>query len=99
MRRGPSFGGSTRQIAGVRLGKASVTSGGVTRHAMDAETAPSPIIKADSITITVKAEPGGKLRVGCQSWDDVKIIMADEVLELACEEGQVWVRRKAKPSS
>jgi len=66
---------------------------------MAPETAPnSPIIKADSITITIKAERDGRLRVGYQGWDDVKIIMADEVLELACEEGQVWARRKANPS-
>ena len=63
-----------------------------------AETTPnSPIIKADSSTMTRQSRARGPTRVGYQGWDDVEIILADKVLESACEEGQVWVRRKAKP--
>jgi hypothetical protein len=44
--------------------------------------------KADNITLTVTAQPGGKLRVTGRTWDDALIFMPNEVLELRGVERQ-----------
>jgi hypothetical protein len=51
--------------------------------------------KADNITLTVTAQPGGKLRVTGRTWEDALIFMPNEVL-VRWVGGQVHVIRRDK---
>ena len=41
-----------------------------------------PLFKADAVDIAVSASKDGKLRVVYAGWDDAKVVLPDEVLEL-----------------
>jgi hypothetical protein len=41
-----------------------------------------PLFKADSANLTVSASKDGKLRMVYGGWDDAKVVLPDEVLEL-----------------
>lgn len=52
------------------------------------------LLKADSVTIVVKAEKSGHLRVTCAAWDDFRAVLTGQVLELRFADGQVAVTRR-----
>lgn len=54
----------------------------------------SPVLRADTATLTLSVATDGKLRVAYQGWDDPKVLLPGEWLELAAEGGQVVVRRE-----
>ena len=54
-------------------------------------------MKADRATFTVDAQKNGTLRVTYPGWDEPKIMLANESLELVWEGGQVWAYRRTPP--
>lgn len=55
----------------------------------------SPLLRADTATLTLSVSSDGKLRVAYQGWDDPKVLLPGEWLELQAEGTQVVVRREA----
>jgi hypothetical protein len=41
------------------------------------------LLKADDVTVNFRREEGGKIRVTSKSWDDAKVIMPNQVFEIA----------------
>lgn len=55
---------------------------------------PDILLTADrSLILKVETDHGGKLRVQCSSWEDVRVILAGERLEIVSERGQIILRR------
>lgn len=62
--------------------------------------ASAPLFKADTATMTVKAEKSnGSLRVTYGSWDDAKVIAPDEYAALLYRDGQVHLVRMTKEAA
>ena len=49
---------------------------------------------ADSTNLVLEKPPEGKIRVTSKSWDDAKVILRDQVLEIRSVDGQIRVSRK-----
>jgi hypothetical protein len=41
------------------------------------------LLKADKVNVAFQRLDGGKIRVGTSSWDDPKVILPNQVLEVA----------------
>jgi hypothetical protein len=55
--------------------------------------APSAILKADTATLTFRAEKDGSLRVLYGNWEDAKVFRPGESIELVARNGQVQAYR------
>jgi hypothetical protein len=55
------------------------------------------LLKADKVSVSFERLDGGKIRVGTSSWDDPKVILANQVLEVASVGKQVALVRVDKP--
>jgi hypothetical protein len=55
------------------------------------------LLKADKVSVSFERLDGGKIRVGTSSWDDPKVILAHQVLEVAIIGQQVGLVRVDKP--
>ena len=53
--------------------------------------------KADKVNVAFERLDGGKIRVGTSSWDDPKVILPNQVLEVAVIGKQVGLVRVDKP--
>jgi hypothetical protein len=40
------------------------------------------LLKSDEATLVLEAIGGNKVRVNCQSWEDARVILADEALQV-----------------
>ena len=49
------------------------------------------------MTVNFRREEGGKIRVTSKSWDDAKVIMPNQVFEIASISTQVGIVRVDKP--
>lgn len=58
--------------------------------------APQTLLKADTVTLAAAATKDGKLRLTCNAWEDARVILVDQVVELRCERGQIVITRKPK---
>ena len=56
------------------------------------------MLKHDKVTFTFEAIGDGKVRVNCQSWDDAKIILADQALQVVALGKILHVMRAARPA-
>jgi hypothetical protein len=54
------------------------------------------LLKADDVTVNFRREEGGKIRVTSKSWDDAKVIMPNQVFEIASISTQVGIVRVDK---
>lgn len=43
---------------------------------------PKTLVTADDMVVTLQADKTGKVRLGCKSWEDVRVLMPGDVLEL-----------------
>ena len=59
----------------------------------------SALLQHDKVTFTFEAIGDGKVRVNCQSWDDAKIILADQALQVVALGKILHVMRAARPAS
>jgi len=50
--------------------------------------------KTDKATIAVEAAPEGRMRVGAAAWEDARVILKDQVLELRNTDRRIRVARK-----
>jgi len=57
---------------------------------------PQILLKADSVTLVVKAEAGGKIRLTCSAWEDARIVLPDQTLELRSVGGKGHIVRTTK---
>ena len=55
------------------------------------------LLKADKVSVSFERLDGGKIRVGTSSWDDPKVILANQVLEVASIGKQFGLVRVDKP--
>jgi hypothetical protein len=55
------------------------------------------LLKADKVNVAFERLDGGKIRVGTSSWDDPKVILPNQVLEVAVIGKQVGLVRVDKP--
>jgi hypothetical protein len=55
------------------------------------------LLKADKVNVAFERLDGGKIRVGTSSWDDPKVILPNQVLEVATIGKQVGLVRVDKP--
>ena len=55
------------------------------------------LLKADDVTVNFRREEGGKIRVTSKSWDDAKVIMPNQVFEIASISTQVGIVRVDNP--
>jgi len=55
------------------------------------------LLKADKVSVSFERLDGGKIRVGTSSWDDPKVILPNQVLEVASIGKQVGLVRVDKP--
>ena len=55
------------------------------------------LLKADKVTVTFERLADGKIRATTTSWDDHKVIMPNQVLEVAIVGKQVGLVRVDKP--
>jgi len=55
------------------------------------------LLKADRVSVVFERLPDGKIRVTTSSWDDAKVILPDQVLEVAIVGKQVALVRVDKP--
>lgn len=51
---------------------------------------------ADDTQVVLARQPDGKMRVTSKSWDEAKVILPDQVLEVRVVDGRVRIARKAK---
>ena len=42
-----------------------------------------PLLKTDKVTLVFEATGNGMLRVTCQSWEDARVILAEQALSVA----------------
>lgn len=50
----------------------------------------------EATSITLQAGRSGKLRLNSRAWEDAKVILADQMIELSIDGGQVVVVRKER---
>jgi hypothetical protein len=55
------------------------------------------LLKADKVSVVFERLADGKIRVTASSWDDAKVILAHQVLEVAIVSKQVALVRVDKP--
>jgi hypothetical protein len=55
------------------------------------------LLKADKVSVSFERLDGGKIRVGTSSWDDPKVLLPNQVLEVAVIGKQVGLVRVDKP--
>jgi hypothetical protein len=55
------------------------------------------LLKADKVNVAFERLDGGKIRVGTSSWDDPKVLLPNQVLEVAVIGKQVGLVRVDKP--
>ena len=55
------------------------------------------LLKADKVSVSFERLDGGKIRVGTSCWDDPKVILPNQVLEVASIGKQVGLVRVDKP--
>ena len=55
------------------------------------------LLKADKVTVTFERLEDGKIRVTTTSWDDAKVILPNQVIEVAIVGKQVGPVRVDKP--
>ena len=55
------------------------------------------LLKADKVNVAFERLDGGKIRVGTSSWDDPKVILPNQVLEVASVGKQIALVRVDKP--
>jgi hypothetical protein len=60
--------------------------------------APSAILKADTATLTFRAEKDGSLHVLYGNWEDAKVFRPGESIELVTRNGQVHAYRRGVPT-
>jgi hypothetical protein len=60
--------------------------------------APSALLKADTATLTFRAEKDGPLRVVYGNWDGYKVFRPGESIELVARGGQVQAFRRGVPT-
>lgn len=53
------------------------------------KTTPQILLKADTVTLVARAEVGGMLRLTCAAWEDARVILPGQVLELRWQDGQI----------
>jgi hypothetical protein len=53
-------------------------------------------VTSDKATIVIERLTGGKMRVTSGSWDGVKVILRDQVLEVRNVDGRLHVARKER---
>ena len=53
----------------------------------------------DRVVVVLEREEGGKIRVHTASWDDHKLILPNQALEVASVDKQVGLVRVAKPGA
>jgi hypothetical protein len=56
-----------------------------------------PLLKSDKTTLVFEAVGEGKIRVNCQSWEDSKVILADEALQVVALGKTLHVTRTDRP--
>jgi hypothetical protein len=56
-----------------------------------------PLLKTDRATLVFEATGDDKVRVNCQSWDDARVIMADQALLVAGSGKTIQVVRTDHP--
>jgi hypothetical protein len=56
-----------------------------------------PLLKSDKATLVLEAVGDGKVRVNCQSWEDARVILADQALEVVALGKTLHVSRAARP--
>jgi len=64
-----------------------------------ADPGPSPLLMADAAVLACSGQKDGSLRVVYSGWPDAAIFKPGEVLELRCEQGQVWAYRRGCPTN
>lgn len=52
------------------------------------------LLKADQVTLAIRADHNGRLRLNANAWSEAKVTAPGETIELRHEHGQVWVVRK-----
>ena len=55
------------------------------------------LLKADKVSVVFERREGGKIRVTTSSWDDAKVILPNQVLEVAVVGKRVALVRVDKP--
>jgi hypothetical protein len=55
------------------------------------------LLKADKVSVVFERIDGGKIRVTTSSWEDAKVILPNQVLEVATIGKQVGLVRVDKP--
>jgi hypothetical protein len=53
--------------------------------------APRTLLKADAVTLVIKAERDGHLRLTASAWEDARVILPGQSVELRIDHGQVAV--------
>lgn len=56
-------------------------------------TKQSPILRGDSVTLVIKGEKDGKLRLTCLGWEDARVVLPGNSLDISNEAGQVVIRQ------
>jgi hypothetical protein len=51
---------------------------------------------SDKVTLTVERLPEGKIHVTSNGWQDEKVLLPNEVLEVRCVSGRLQVARKER---
>ncbi len=59
---------------------------------------PETLLKTDGTTLVIEARKDGKFVVKSKAWEENKVIMPDQAVELRWQDGQVHVIRKARVS-
>jgi hypothetical protein len=57
-----------------------------------------PLLKSDRVTLVFEAIGDDKVRVTCQSWEDSRVILADQALQVVPLGKTLFVTRSLRPS-
>ena len=57
-----------------------------------------PLLKSDKTTLSFEAIGDDKVRVNCASWEDAKVILADETLQVVAFGKSLVVTRTNRPA-
>ena len=55
-----------------------------------------PLLITEKTTLAIETAPDGKIRVLSASWEDARVILKDQVLELRNIDGRIRIARKAR---
>ena len=56
-----------------------------------------PLLKSKRCTLVLEAVEDGKVRVNCASWDDARVILADQALEIVALGKTLHIGRADRP--